>query len=86
MTVKLGPQKSPFTVQKALICAVSPYFQSAFIEDTAPAERMTTEATFKVFLEWLYAGGLEYGQNSDDLRTLPFASEVLLVRWRFWPV
>lgn len=85
VTIEVGPNKTPFTVMKEMLCFRSKYFRKAF-ESFHGIESKTgkivleavDEATFATFVDWLVAQKLELadGKTTDQINS---AEEIALL-------
>ena len=65
ITVLVDPDKTPFTVHKATICAKSKFFQAALSRDWKEAKEATVSLPdlepheFAIFVHWMYTGEID---------------------------
>lgn len=91
ITVLVGPDKTPFTVHKATICAKSKFFQAALSRDWKEAKEATVSLPdlepheFAIFVHWMYTGGIDGEElgfdpphfcGDDRVYSVPFSAFV----------
>lgn len=71
ITVRVGPDKKEFGVQKDLICRASPYFTKALIGSLSEDDDRVIELDdvsaplFRIFISWLHCSELVYDVAGD---------------------
>ena len=68
----VGPKRKTFRVHEALLCDRSEYFRATFQGDFAEAKSKElylsedNDASFEIFVNWLYGGDHQIGQPRND--------------------